>query len=118
MTPLIDVSLVLVVMLLLMTPLALETNLGIRSALASGRQEAGQEVERVEIHVVDDVSVQVNEKAMPRSEMGAALVGLLAGQSAPTVAVSCEADVSHGTFVEVLDVAKSAGAAEIAFVGR
>ena len=50
MTPLIDVSLVLVVMLLLATPLALESSLGVRNSKKSARAaDDKSKQERVEI---------------------------------------------------------------------
>ena len=46
------------------------------------------------------------------------LLPFLAGETPPTVVVSCEESVAHGVFVEVIDTAKSAGAGEIALIGR
>ncbi len=55
MTPLIDVSLVLVVILLLATPLAFESSIAIKQAAISGKQ-ANEESkkERVEIDILRD----------------------------------------------------------------
>jgi len=119
MTPLIDVSLVLVVMLLLATPLAFESNIAVKQARAAATAAEKQEpVERVEVRIVDDEHVRVNRREIPRAELGEALTPLLLGESPPPVVVSCAGNVTHGTFVGVLDQAKFSGAAEIAVTGE
>jgi biopolymer transport protein ExbD len=114
-TPLIDVSLVLVVMLLLATPLALESSFAVRDAAASARTAPLDEpVERVELSILSEDEVRVNRDRVPANELGAALSPLLAGEAPPIVVVTCADVVSHGTFVRVLDTAKLCGAREIA----
>ena len=52
-TPLIDVSLVLVVILLLATPLAFESSFGVRKTAATGRKASGKDREtRIELNIV------------------------------------------------------------------
>lgn len=118
MTPLIDVSLVLVVMLLLATPLAFESNIAVKRAQAAATNAAREEpVERVEIRILDEGTVRVNRRDIPRAALSEALTPLLYGESPPPVVVSCADGVTHGTFVGVLDQAKFSGAAEIAVTG-
>lgn len=113
--PLIDVSLVLVVILILLTPLAFESNIAVQRALAAAREAVrSEEVERVELAVLDEEEVRVNRTTVTRADLAATLRPLLAGEVPPPVVVTCAETVSHGTFVGVLDVAKSCGAREIA----
>ena len=118
MTQLIDVSLVLVVILLLATPLAFESAFGLARARA-GAQEAAEEreVARVEIDIVDDATVRVNRETVAVAELGGHLQPLLAA-GPPQVTVTCADAVAHGTFVTVLDVTKANGAENIAVIGR
>jgi biopolymer transport protein TolR len=119
MTPLIDVSLVLVVILLLATPLAFESAFGLRQAAASARQQAeDRDVTRVEMEIVSDQEVLVNSQAVGMADLGPTLRPLLAGGSPPQVTVTCADAVTHGIFVEVLDVTKANGARDIAVIGR
>ena len=118
MTPLIDVSLVLVVMLLLMTPLAIESSLAVERQQRASASEAEKTPERVEIHVLDELSVRVNRDVVPREELAVTLGPLFAGEAAIPAVVTCGNEVTHGTFVNVIDTAKSAGAAEIALAGK
>ena len=119
MTPLIDVSLVLVVMLLLLTPLAFESSIAVRKAAASARRsEKREKEERVEIRIVSDSEVMVNREIVLRCDLAATLRPLLADKVQRRVVVDCDDDVSHGVFVDVLDQAKLCGAGDIAVLGR
>ncbi|UCE03722.1 MAG: biopolymer transporter ExbD [Candidatus Latescibacterota bacterium] len=118
-TPLIDVSLVLVVMLMLATPLAFESSIAVNRSEAqakSARQE--KQVEFVELKVVSEDSVRVNREIVARASLRRTLEPLLTDSSRRAVVVTCAQGVSHGAFVDVLDVAKLSGAGEIAVMGR
>jgi biopolymer transport protein ExbD len=119
MTPLIDVSLVLVVMLLLASPLAFESNVQVSRADRTAQEARTEEqVERVEIRILDEQHVRVNRERLTRDQLPVTLGPLLAGEAPPPVVVTCAGGVSHGTFVSVLDDAKQSGAAEIAVTGE
>jgi biopolymer transport protein ExbD len=119
MTPLIDVSLVLVVILMVAMPMVFQSSIAVRNAAASGRQApVVAQAERVEIAIVSEDSVRVNRLLVRREEFQATLSSLLDQSSDPMVIVDCADQVSHGTFVRVVDDAKSCGAAQIAVVGR
>jgi biopolymer transport protein ExbD len=119
MTPLIDVSLVLVVMLLLATPLAFESSIGVRNEKTTAKEaEKKAEVERIEIVVVDDRVVRVNQSEVLRARLGETLAPMIATMADRTVLVGCEDGVTHGAFVDVLDKAKMAGATGIAVFER
>ena len=119
MTPLIDVSLVLVVILMVATPLAFQSSLAVRSASRSGRTaDAKTRMERVELDIHADGTVAVNRQSVPRQALGAVLQPLLAQSATRLVVVRCDDQVTHGAFVSVLDEARAQGASEIAVVGR
>jgi len=63
MTPLIDVSLVLVVILMVTTPMAFQSGIQIRNAAKAGRAAERARAERIEITVVSPDSVIVNRTA-------------------------------------------------------
>lgn len=119
MTPLIDVSLVLVVMLLLATPLAFESSIGVRNSAATAKAaKTKSDDTRIELTVVTDDSVRVNRVMVAREGLSAALEPLLQNSQSDLVIVQCAKHVSHGAFVDVLDQAKLCGAADIAVAGR
>ncbi len=89
MTPLIDVSLVLVVILLVATPFAFEAALRLQTAGAAAQAAPASAADRVE----------------------------LAAGSSRTALVRCEDGVTHGAFVRLVDRARTAGATRVAVVG-
>jgi len=118
MTPLIDVSLVLVVILMITTPMAFQSGIQVRNAAASGQASAEKvRTERIEITVVSPDSVIVNRNLIQRSGLRGILTPLLAVSATKTVVVRCNDNVPHGSFVSVLDEAKSCGASQIAVIG-
>jgi biopolymer transport protein TolR len=118
MTPLIDVSLVLVVILMVATPLAFQSSISVqRAAQAARRAAIVASAERVEITILSQETVLVNRNQIPRSSLSALLKPLLDVSSSKVVVVRCEDGVSHGAFVGVLDDAKSCGATQIAVIG-
>lgn len=119
MTPLIDVSLVLVIMLLLLTPLAFESSIALRKAAASAKaSEKKLKEERIELNVVSEDSVLVNRAMVPRRKLADTLRPMLAGKTDRRVVIACGDQVAHGVFVDVLDQVKMSGAGEIAVLGR
>ena len=119
MTPLIDVSLVLVVILMVAMPMAFQSSIAIRSAAASGRTAPAEvRSERIELMILDDEHMLLNRTEVERRSLGPRLGLLLAGSATRRVVVRCADQVSHGAFVSVLDAARQHGAADIAVVGK
>jgi biopolymer transport protein TolR len=117
-TPLIDVSLVLVVILLVATPMALQSSIMLQKPGASRDAAPPNLTQEVTVAVESEDEVLVNGEKVPRTELRARLRPLLAAGHTGPVIVLCAPEVSHGTFVYVLDEAKQGGAGEIAVVGR
>jgi biopolymer transport protein ExbD len=119
MTPLIDVSLVLVVILMVATPLAFQSSIALRTAAASGRNAAERApAERVELGVLADGRVRVNRAVVPREALAGVLGPALRESATRLVVVDCEDGVPLGRFVGVIDEARGLGAARIAVIGR
>ena len=118
MTPLIDVSLVLVVILMVATPMAFQSSIGVQKAAQAGKAAAlAAKAERVEITILTADSVTVNRTSVARKDMKLLLRPLIQLSATKTVIVRCGDTVSNGAFVGVLDEAKQCGAAQIAVVG-
>ena len=118
MTPLIDVSLVLVVILMVATPMAYQSGIAVNSASRSGKQAAQpSKVERIELAMFADQSVTVNRKTVPRDSLEIVLKPLILATPNAVVVLRCDDSVPHGDFVGVLDEARQLGATKIAVVG-
>jgi biopolymer transport protein ExbD len=119
MTPLIDVSLVLVVILMVATPMAFQSSIAVNSAAQSGKAaKLSSRAEWIEISILGEDSVRVNRTLVPRRALEAEIAPLLAESPTRQVVVHCDDRVTHGTFVAVLDAARSAGATHLAVMGR
>ena len=118
MTPLIDVCLVLVVILMVATPLAFQSSISVqRAAQAARRAAIIADAERIEITILSPEMVLVNRNQILRSSLTALLKPLLDASASKVVVVRCEDGVTNGEFVSVLDEAKACGASQIAVVG-
>lgn len=118
-TPLIDVSLVLVVILLLATPIAFESAFGVRRGDPLARPAVNEDVaDRVELSITGEERVEVDGRAVAVDQLAGALRPLLGPRSRREVAVACDDRVSHGAFVRVLDIARLSGAEVINVAGR
>lgn len=118
-TALIDVSLVLVVILLLASPLALESSILVRNSETSGRKApVPTKIDQVEITIENETEVRVNRNPVNRAILGATLRPLIAESTTRRVVITSRPQVTHGTFVDVLDQTKLAGAGEIAIMGN
>ena len=118
MTPLIDVSLVLVVILMVATPMAFQSGIAVNSAGKSGKKaEQPVKVERIELALTADGIVTVNRKTVPRDSLERVLKPLILAAPNGVVVLRCDDGVAHGEFVSVLDQARQLGASKIAVVG-
>ena len=117
-TPLIDVSLVLVVILMVATPMAFQSGIAVQSAGAAGRSAAVQaHDDRIEVTVLASGRLRVNRDEIAPEQLDATLRPLLEASASRRVFVRCEDAVPHGTFVHVLDEARALGASNLAVVG-
>ncbi len=118
MTPLIDVSLVLVVILMVATPMAFQSSIAVQRAAQSGQKaDVVAKAERIEIQILSADSLTVNRALVPRDRIEGTLRPLLDRSATRTVVIRCADGVPHGAFVGILDEAKRCGAADIAVVG-
>jgi len=119
MTPLIDVSLVLVVILLLLTPLALESGILFQRDDASAETPlAIEDLPLLDVRVISEEAVEVGGRTIARESLLNVLTPLMKQQEYRGVAIDCAGWVTHGAFVNVLDQARLSGANEIAVAGE
>ena len=117
MTPLIDVSLVLVVILLVATPMALQSGIAVSRAGEAGANAAPARSERIEIAVRSGDRIELNGRPVALATLGAALQPLIAASATRQGGITCDDDVAHGTFVMVLDEARRQGAVGLGIAG-
>lgn len=118
MTPLIDVSLVLVVMLMLLTPLAFESSIILRKTGERERErERAIKAKPVELLIVSGDSLVVDGRGVKREDLKDALKSVFTDKNTRNVEVACGGGILHGVFVNVLDQTKLCGAVNISVRG-
>jgi biopolymer transport protein ExbD len=118
MTPLIDVSLVLVVILMLLTPLAFESSIIMRrTAEGEGKSERTVEAEPVKLLIVSSDSLVVDGQVIKREDLEDVLKSVFTNKNTRNVEIACGGGVLHGVFVNILDQAKICGALNISVRG-
>lgn len=118
MTPLIDVSLVLVVILMVATPMALQSSIALQQQARGAAPPVAVPPpdRRLHIDVEADDRILVDGEPVARDGLRSAIAPRV--RPGTPVIVRCAQTVTHGTFVFVLDEAKQGGAESIAVVGR
>lgn len=109
--PLVDVSLVLVIIFMITMPFVLEKSLRV-----SHSQEQIVEVSSVTEPILVEISlkgIRVEGKNIPDAELQNVLRRLFTTRNVSAVAVSAVRRISHGRVVQVLDQALGAGAKEL-----
>ena len=117
-TPIIDVALVLVIILLITAPILSIT--GMKLDLPQAATRGLEEYERLSITLAADGKMAIDEKEVPREELGAKLRSSLDAQGGRETLVIVRADegTPYGVIRGVLAEARSAGAERLAIATR
>lgn len=113
-TPIIDVALVLVIILMITTPIMTISNLSVD--LPAAHVRSAEEGERLNITVNAAGQVAVDRTVIPRENLVGALSARLGlpGQGGTMVVIRADGGASHATVRQVLNEARKAGARRLA----
>lgn len=115
-TPLVDVSLVLVIIFMAIAPFAMQSGIKVlesKTKAAVGKVSAS---ENVSLRLTKDGVLTVNGKPVERTSLFASISEALAASKDRMVSLSADDENKVGDVVEVLDAAKQAGAQKIAIM--
>ena len=111
-TPLVDTMLNLLIFVLLLGALAFQSAIRVRlPEAASKNEESKQEI--IVVLTADD-RLYLNDDPLPIAQLGTRLQEQLHDRNEPVVIIRADREVLHGRVVEVMDIAKNAGAARLA----
>lgn len=118
MTPLIDVCLVLVIILLVTAPLIAVADLPVNLPQAQTRE--AEDERNVSITLATDGELAVDEKHVTRDALGATLSARLAekGNDNVLVVVRADSNAPYSAVRDILDQARASGAQRIAIATR
>lgn len=118
-TPLADVTLVLLIMLMLLSPLAMQSMIQVQAAQAVATKNKAAVPEKPIFVDVTAAGFSVNSKPVENEyELFRALQRNLNSKRDKTVLVSSQPDVRYETVVRVLDLVKQSGAKSLSLVPR
>jgi biopolymer transport protein ExbD len=110
-TPLTDVMMVLLVIFMVTTPLIMKANIDINLPKAHVQKKA--ETEHIQITLDQKGVLYLDGQKIIREQLPALLAKKMTGHPDPSVTVSADAKVPYGEAVQLLDVARQAGAKKL-----
>ena len=118
--PLADLSLVLLIILMVLSPMIMQSMIKVQSSRATAvKSLADKPKEPPLILALSANSVSLNTvKVADDVDLAARLSAALGNRDDKTVLFTADADVLHGRFVQVLDLVKQQGADKIALLKK
>jgi biopolymer transport protein ExbD len=110
-TPLTDVALVLLIIFMVSAPMLLQS--GIKVKLPSAVTSEKEAERKIVLTVTAEGAVYSGRDLLSKEKLFEYLVGYLAGSQNKIVAIDADKSSASGTVVEVMDIAKRAGADKI-----
>lgn len=118
-TPLTDLSLTLLIMLMLISPMMIQSMINVVSSEAvESRIKADLKEKPLYIDVTVKGYYLNNNKMKGEEDLFLKLRGELSRKKDKTVLITVESKVKHGRMVKALDLAKQAGAAKLSLLRR
>jgi biopolymer transport protein ExbD len=111
-TPLVDTMLTLLIFVLLLGAFAIQP--GIRVRLPEAASKGEEPKQDLVLIVTRDNRLYLNDDLLQLAELRARLQEHLRGRNDSVVIIKADKEVLHGRVVEVMDIAKSAGAVRLA----
>jgi biopolymer transport protein ExbD len=108
-TPLVDVSLVLVIIFMVTAPMVMQAGIIVASSKVDAAEGQVTQNESVSIRLTA-TGIFLNEAPVTMQALPALMTAKLKVNKKKVVTISSDDDVKHGVVVEVLDIAKQSGA--------
>jgi biopolymer transport protein ExbD len=108
-TPLVDVSLVLVIIFMVTAPMVMQAGIIVGSSKVDAAEGEVSQNESVSLRLTAK-TIFLNDQAVTLEALPAIMTAKLKVNKKKVVTITSDDDVKHGTVVEVLDIAKQSGA--------
>ncbi len=118
-TPLGDVSLTLIIILMVISPMIMQSMIKVHSsrAVKSAQAEKAQE-KPLFVRITDEAIYLNTEKMGSEEEFSLRLIKELEGKSDKAVMITAGREVPHGKVVHILDLSRQSGAVKLSLVKR
>jgi len=118
-TPLVDVSLVLVVIFMATAPMMLQGGFAVTAGEKKNEsdQVSSKNEENIMIRLHGQ-SIELDQRPVAETDLPAALQAMLSRSRSGRVIINPEREVLHGMVVRIMDIAKQSGAKKIVILGN
>ena len=117
--PLADLSLVLLIILMVLSPMIMQSMIKVQSSKASAVKSLQEKPPEPPIIILlNPNEIQLNTVKVSDMELATKLFGMLSNRDDKTVLLTADPGVQHGRFVQILDLVKQQGAAKIALLKK
>ena len=116
-TPLVDVMLVLLIIMMLVAPM-LENSVNVTLPLANNSVEKPQSQEQTVIAIGANRSMFLNAKPVQEAELATRVNEVLEGKTLKIVLIRADEDVEYGAVMAVMDQLRQAGVEDVGLVTR
>lgn len=113
MTPLVDISLVLVIIFMVIAPFF--SHLLKQITLPTAGTASLNDQNSIKISVFEDGTLAVNTTVVKESEMGGAILAEIGRVRSPWLIMRADGKVRHGRVMEIVRLAKKSGVERVAF---
>ncbi len=114
-TPLVDVMLVLLVIMMLIAPL-LQQGVSVKLPTATNTADKPETQGQTVIAIAKDKQIYLNTKPVKDSELAMKVMDLLEGQKEKIVIIKADTAVSYGAVMTAMDQLRKAGVEDMALI--
>jgi biopolymer transport protein TolR len=114
-TPLVDVMLVLLIIMMLVAPM-LEQGVSVKLPVATNSTPKPQSADQTIVAIAANKQIYLNAKQVPESELASRINDILEKKTEKTVLIKADEEVEYGTVMSVMDQLRQAAIEDIGLV--
>jgi len=114
-TPLVDVMLVLLIIMMLVAPM-LEQGVSVKLPKAANATDKPQSQDQTIVAIAANKGMYVNAKPVPEAELGTKVSELLEGKTEKIVIIRADEDVEYGAVMAAMDQLQHAGIENVGLI--
>jgi len=114
-TPLVDVMLVLLIIMMLIAPM-LQQGVSLRLPTATNTVDKPESQDQTVISIAKDKEVYLNAKPVRESELGQKITDILEGKTEKIVLIKADEEVEYGAVMGVMDQLRQAAIEDVGLI--
>ena len=114
-TPLVDVMLVLLVIMMIIAPM-LQQGVSVTLPVATHTEQKPESQDQAVIAIAANKSIYLNARQIQESELGSKISEFLDGKTEKVVLINADEDVDYGTVMSAMDQLRTAGIEDIGLI--